>query len=206
MNSEQLWNNLYKSNKNKWRKQSNLPKILKNKVVLELGVGNGKTLKSIIVQKPKEVIVIDFSQEAIKIINKDFPRIEAIKADITKLPFQTEQFDIVVCFYILNNLSQIEIKHAVAEIHRILKPKGKVIFEDFAEGDFRQNSKVKTIKATKTPQKTKTNKIKCHFFTTKEIKDIFKHFSQADIKLKTRKGIKSMPKTKRKTISGIIVK
>jgi len=60
-NQESIWDNLYKRNLT-WKKETILPNILQNKSVLELGVGTGKTLHSIIRQNPKSITAIDFSE------------------------------------------------------------------------------------------------------------------------------------------------
>lgn len=202
MNQKKVWDIEYKQHRIKWHKDTQtLPKILKNKIVLELGLGNGKTLRSILKQKPKETIAIDFSGEAIKHAKKEFTDTKFIKADITRMPFPKEQFDVVVCYYLLNNLSEKERKRALSEIYRVLKKKGKLIFEDFAVGDFRE--KESKIISQHTIQKK--NGIVCHFFTIKELKTLFKNFSQLKFQEKTSKPIihKSL---KRKIIFGAITK
>ena len=201
---ESIWNEEYKNTKNKWRKETiNFPKIKKNSRVLELGVGNGKTLKSILRQKPKEITAIDFSQEAINqiISNKNFQKVKFIKSNIKKLPFKEKTLDIIVCYYILNNLLEEDRKKAVNEIHRVLKPKGELIFQDFAIKDFRQKGKI-------IEKNTTQNKVGliCHFFTKPEIKKLFKQFSKVKLEIKTTKPIIHKPKLKRKIISGIITK
>ncbi|MDP1695791.1 MAG: class I SAM-dependent methyltransferase [archaeon] len=199
-NQQKLWDKEYQQHKIKWHKDTQtLPKILKNKVILELGIGNGKTLRSILKQNPKEVTAIDFSKEAIVQAKKEFSRTKFIKSDIIKMPFPKEYFDIVVCYYILNNLSKKEIKEAVKEIKRVLKTNGKILFEDFAVGDFRETIKI--------PSHTiqKKNGIICHFFTIIELKTLFKNFSKINLKEKISKPI-AYKNLKRKIISGAITK
>lgn len=201
MKSQQiLWNKEYKQHKIRWRKETQtLPKILKNKIILELGIGNGKTLRSILKQNPREVTAIDFSQEAINQAKKEFSNTNFIKSNIINLPFKNKQFNIVVCYYILNNLSEKERKIAVSEIRRILKPNGRVIFEDFAVGDFRE----KEGKIISSHTIKKKNGIICHFFTIKELKILFKSFSKISLKEKISKPIVHK-NLKRKIISGTI--
>ena len=105
MAQEEIWNEIYR--KGEWKKETmSLLPILSNKKVLELGVGNGKTLRAILRQNPKQVIAIDFSQEAINKCEKEIKdsRVILKKADVTDLTFSNEEFDVVVCYYILNNL------------------------------------------------------------------------------------------------------
>lgn len=201
LSQEKIWNEEYGKHRIKWAKDTKtLPLLLKNKIVLELGLGNGKTLRSIIKQKPKEVIALDFSLEALKQVKKEFPSAYLVNSDVTNMPFPDNQFDVVVCYYILNNLSEKERKQAVKEIHRVLKPKGKVLFEDFAVGDFREFG---TLVSKHTIRKK--NGIICHFFTVKELSTLFSSFSMINLKEKSSFPIKHK-KLKRKIISGIIEK
>ncbi len=204
VNQKQIWDKEYLQNKNKWNKETiNLPKILRNKCVLELGVGNGKTLKSILKQNPKLVTAIDFSKQAIEQAksNTNNKIVKFIKSDVRELPFPDSKFDIVVCYYILNNLIEKDRKKAVSELYRLLKPKGKILFQDFALGDYRQKGE----KVEKNTVKHK-NGIMCHFFTDSEINDLFKDFSKIDLKIEEREPIRKNKKIKRRIISAIISK
>ena len=76
---EEIWDIEYKNDDNKWKKESTyLPEMLRDRNVLELGVGNGKTLLSILKQKPKSVTAIDFSQEAINICKSNIKNKEVL--------------------------------------------------------------------------------------------------------------------------------
>jgi len=192
-NQKNLWDEEYKRKKNLWSRQTkSLPKILKNKIVLETGVGNGKTLIAILKQKPKSVTAIDFSSEAISICKKSFQdkSLELVQADITNLPFQDNSFDIIICYYIFNNLNKSKRKKASKELNRVLKTKGKIIFEDFADGDFRKMS----------------DKLKFHHFTEAEINSIFSNFKKLNVQLKTSCPIFNKPHLKRKLIRALIDK
>lgn len=182
-NQEALWDLEYKTKKNLWSKETHqLPITLKGKKVLEIGVGNGKTLLSILKQKPKEVVCIDFSKEAVKLCKKEFNNAKNLtffRADVTNLPFDLNSFDVIICYYVLNNLIEKERIKAISEINRVLNKKGLLLFEDFAFGDFRQDSEKKEIELN-TIQKE--NGIISHFFTEKEIKTLFSIFSSVKYK------------------------
>ena len=205
-NQKSIWNKEYKANITKWHKETvSLPEISKNSLVLELGVGNGKTLKAILKQKPKEVVAIDFSIQAIEISksNKIFKSVKFIKSDVKSLPFKNNHFDTVVCYYILNNMTKKDRQIAVNEIYRVLKPKGNLIFEDFAVVDFRQKDTQKTVE-TNTIQNKKG--IICHFFKKTEIVLLFHNFSKIKITLKTTHPITHKPTLKRKIIQARLIK
>ena len=187
-----LWNKLYKSRLD-WKKETlNLPNLLKSKIVLELGVGTGKTLKSILKQKPKKVLAIDFSEEALQICKENVKdsRVSFVNSDI--LNFQSgEKFDVIVCYYVLNNLEENERKRAVEKMQNLLNKEGIILFEDFAKGDFREK------------QERKDN-LFCHFFSESEVKELFRDFSEIKIKTRTLSLIRTDKKLKRRIISAII--
>ena len=205
-NQKKVWDNEYSQNKNKWHKETtSLPTIKRSAKVLELGVGNGKTLKAILKHKPKEVTAIDFCKEAINLAKSNtlFKNIKFIKTDVRELPFKDNYFEIVVCYYTLNNLIEKDRIKAVSEIHRVLKPKGKIFFQDFAVGDFRQKEKNKAVEDNTIQNKSG---IICHFSTKRELNILFKEFSNIKITTKITKPITHKPKLKRKILSGIISK
>ncbi|MEK6850870.1 MAG: class I SAM-dependent methyltransferase [Nanoarchaeota archaeon] len=201
-----LWNTEYKSHKTLWHLESeNLSSKIKGKRVLELGVGDGKTLRSILKKNPMEVIAIDFSSEAIKKCKNQFNENIAHfkKADITKIQFEDNKFDAIFCYYVLNNMLEKDRILAVNEIYRVLRKKGIVFFEDFSIGDFREEKKAKRIESHTIKKKYG---IICHFFKTNELNTLFSKFSTKKFKLKVTKPITHKGYLKRKIISGIIVK
>ena len=202
---EKIWDSEYIKNPCKWNKETPyLPNLIKNKSVLEIGVGNGKTLRSILRQKPKSITVIDISKEAIKISKSLFKekKVNFLKANIKNIPFKEEEFNIIVCYYIFNNLKERERKKAVSEIYRVLKRGGKILFEDFEEGDFRK----KEGKEIENNTIKKRNNIIQHFFTKKEILLLFTKFSKVKIKEFSFYPFKGKKNIKRKIISAIFKK
>jgi ubiquinone/menaquinone biosynthesis C-methylase UbiE len=204
MRQNTIWDNEY--SRLEWRKETRtLPsRVLAGKKVLELGVGNGKTLISIMRQHPKEVHAIDFSEKAIEICRDKFhlDDIKFLKADVLNLPFEDNSFDAVVCYYVLNNLNENERNLAVREMFRVLKNEGIVLFEDFSVGDFRFKKGSNTI-ADNTIMKV--NGISCHFFTDKEIKELFNDFSKVKLEVRETKPLRGKDYT-RKLINAVIRK
>src|SRR3989344_412930 len=183
MNQQDVWDELYERNLT-WKKETiTLPNILKDKNVLELGMGNGKTLISILKQNPSQVSAIDSSIKAIEKSRKIFGnKVRLLKVDAKDLPFPDNSFDIVVAYYILNNSVKKDRVKIIKEIYRVLKKKGICIFEDFSINDFRNKGKKhKTDKNTI----VKKNKLICHFFDEKKVRNLFGKFSE--IKIKTSK-------------------
>ncbi len=198
-----LWDKEYQQNLEKWRLDTKaLPNTMKNKKVLELGVGNGKTLRAILKQRPLKVTAIDFSTESIKKSKADFKEdnVEFIQGEVTNLPIKDKELDIIICYYILNNLLESQRKNAIREMKRVLKGNGKIIFEDFAVGDFR-NKDGKTIEKNTLRKK---NGLICHFFNIKELRALFKDFKRVRFTKKNSQPITHKPKLRRQIISGTI--
>jgi len=205
-NQESVWDKEYRENADKWHRETQyLPLAFRGRKVLEIGVGNGKTLRGIMKQEPKEVTAIDISSEALSQVKNSFhdKRIELIKASVTALPFKDNEFDVVVCYYTLNNLLERERQKAAGEIYRVLAKKGKLIFEDFSVGDFREEEKDNEI----IEEHTIENKsgIICHFFTSKEVQGLFKSFHTIKLNKKVFFPI-AHANLRRKLITGILTK
>ncbi|MDP3881933.1 MAG: class I SAM-dependent methyltransferase [Nanoarchaeota archaeon] len=201
-----IWNRLYKNEGGKWRKETlNLPPIFRDKKILELGVGNGKTLKAILRQKPKEIIAIDISKEAIKLSKDRFKRKNTflMKKNVKKTGLKRNYFDIIVCYYILNNLLEKDRQKAVVEMARVLKRGGIILFEDFSEEDLREKRGGKIVEKGTF---LKENGIICHFFSKMELVELFSKFSNMKIDIKVSKPIKNKPDLIRKIISAEIKK
>ncbi len=193
MDQENIWDEIYSHLK--WNKETkSLPKLLKNKTVLELGLGNGKTLISILKQKPSKFFAIDFSSKAIKKSKDIFKdKLEILKADARKLPFPDESFDIVVAYYVLNNSVKKDRIKIVREILRVLKKDGFCLFEDFSINDFRNVGKGSNV--------VNGNKLRCHFFEIKELKELFGSFSKINLKKKISYPIRNKNNLKREIIN-----
>jgi ubiquinone/menaquinone biosynthesis C-methylase UbiE len=199
-----IWDEEYSKNK-RWNLETkDLPDILSGKIVLELGVGNGKTLRSIIKQKPLAVTAIDFSKKAISISEKEFSgsNVKLLVADVKKLPFNNSEFDIVICYFVLNNLKEKERIKAVSEILRVLKNKGVLLFQDFSEGDFRQEHSTRSIEKNTI---LKANGLIAHYFTKSELTGLFSNFKKRSFKEISFKPFKKLD-IKRKFIVGKAIK
>ena len=198
MNQEKTWDELY--NHLRWNKETNsLPKVLKNKRVLELGAGTGKTLISILKQKPSSIYAIDFSSKAIEksaVIFQD--KVKLLKADARDLPFPDESFDVVIAYYILNNSLRKDRIKIVKEIRRVLKKNGLCVFEDFSIGDLRNIGKKHR---TDSNTIVNENNLICHFFNSRELKELFGDFSKITLRKNTFYPIKSKTNLKREIIN-----
>jgi ubiquinone/menaquinone biosynthesis C-methylase UbiE len=100
--------------------------------ILDVGCGPGLLSKELSVRFPEAKITgIDISRYSIKLAKKNCEGIKNINfiiADVHKLPFPDEYFDLVVCKDSFHQFSN-PIK-AIKEMYRVLKPGGIIYLQD----------------------------------------------------------------------------
>lgn len=102
-----------------------------NMEVLDLGCGRGD-ITLCIARYVKKATGIDYSKSAINIaksLKNAFPKkvkqkTQFVRANVKKLSFKENSFDLIIAFDIFEHLNKTEIKIAVKEIKRVLKPDG----------------------------------------------------------------------------------
>tara|TARA_A100001037_G_C15153907_1_gene641992 strand:+ start:1139 stop:1915 length:777 start_codon:yes stop_codon:yes gene_type:complete len=106
---------------------------VKGEKILDLGVGPGFLTKEIseFVDGESEIIGIDNSEFMLEIARKrcsDLSSVTFKKASATSLPFPDSEFDAVVVSQVYEYVS--EIKGALSELFRVLKPGGRALIMD----------------------------------------------------------------------------
>ncbi len=95
--------------------------------VLDAACGEGYGAQ-ILANTASHVTGIDISEHAVQHAQKRYSKLENLEfvtADCTKLPFEADQFDVVVSFETLEHLSEHELM--LAEFRRVLQPGGFLI-------------------------------------------------------------------------------
>jgi ubiquinone/menaquinone biosynthesis C-methylase UbiE len=108
-----------------WLKLSGNPD---DKTILYAGCGYGRLMKKFS-KYTEKVFGIDISGEMLKEAKKylgDGSKLH--KGSITNLPFKDHLFDIVVCDRVLMHLTELDMKTALLEFKRVLKPGGIILF------------------------------------------------------------------------------
>lgn len=54
-------------------------------------------------------------------------KVDYVRADLTRLPFAAGEFDAVFCVSVIEHLSPGGVRHALAELGRVLRPKGRLL-------------------------------------------------------------------------------
>ncbi|MBV1853907.1 class I SAM-dependent methyltransferase [Catellatospora tritici] len=113
------------------------------------GGGNSQTLRDM----GWDVLVTEYIQEGVEIARER--GFNAIQADARDLPLESESFDLLVAFDVLEHIE--EDHQAAAEIHRVLRPGGTALIavpcdmalwskHDVATGHFRRYDRVGLVK------------------------------------------------------------
>lgn len=101
--------------------------LVKDKNVLDLGcnIGYGS---NVLIKNSKHVVGVDVSEKAIQSAKKHYGHlgIKFQKIDGKTLPFESDSFDIVVSFQVIEHI--VDCSKFINEIKRITKPNGVVIF------------------------------------------------------------------------------
>ncbi len=95
-----------------------------NEKVLELGCSSGFLTKYL-----GKVTAIDTSEDMLKIAHGKNPSAKCISADMFEMPFKNSSFDKVVTMRVWNHLDEKDLRKAMKEAKRVLKPKGFLIFD-----------------------------------------------------------------------------
>lgn len=102
-----------------------------NPKILEIGCGNGRNMSY---RSELNIRGIDYSQKLVDIVNKKFDdNNKAIKANMTKLPFENNSFDYIMCIAVYHHLDDNDKrKKALLEMQRVCKPNGNIFLQVWA--------------------------------------------------------------------------
>ena len=109
-----------------FRDTEKFAKKFQGKKILDIGCGNCRQLIPFI---GNELYGIDFSKKMIKNAKKfcknNNMKVHLLVAEATKLPFEDEYFDGIICISVIHHLKPEEANKAIEEIYRVLKKDGK---------------------------------------------------------------------------------
>lgn len=99
---------------------------IKNKNVLDIGSWTGP-YEILIYNIAKQITAVDIEEKALKVLKKNLPRVNCVKAKSHKLPFKNETFDVVTFWDVLEHLPAGYELTSILESARVLK-KGGYLF------------------------------------------------------------------------------
>jgi len=136
------WNLRYQGRSRQWGNARNWPSCIhKEGLILELGIGDGKNLRS----RPDtsaRFVGMDFSSEAIKACANDHEMsdVRLVIADACSIPFRDNTFSMIFAHHVIGHIPSGLQVCILDEIFRTLTPSGCVILTVFGTGDMREGS------------------------------------------------------------------
>ena len=170
--------------------------ITKHSEVLEVGCGDGRSIKDII-GVTQEITAIDNDQKAVddaKANFKEYPNVKILLAEAVDLPFEDNSYDFVLCLTTFANFGDDKYK-VLEEMKRVLKQEGNLIISVFSEDALEERMKVYKRLGAPIKEVTKNGKVifdeslganTSEQFSQKELKDIF-----SKVRLETDEIVKS---------------
>jgi len=108
------------------RRDTAILKFVTGQKIIDLGCGEGITLAKIIKKFP-HAAVIGVDNDPAKIAVCRQHRLPVKPGDITRLPFAGRTFDCALLIEVIEHLTPGQVRQALKEIRRILKPGGRLI-------------------------------------------------------------------------------
>lgn len=177
---QDAWNRDYARKGRMWaRGQEGIPRFSQGTRVLEAGCGDGKTLRTLIRERPgaqpdeaPEIVAFDFSREAVRLSNASLSPasgISLLTADAACLPFSTGSFDAVLLVHLLGHAPS-DLRNQIArEAARVTRRGGRIYVRVFSTGDFRAGQGMVAEPGT---YRRETG-ILTHYFTADEVGQLF---------------------------------
>ncbi|OGZ24145.1 MAG: hypothetical protein A3A08_00040 [Candidatus Nealsonbacteria bacterium RIFCSPLOWO2_01_FULL_41_9] len=151
-----------------------------NKLVLDYGCGNGAHTVSIAKMGAKKVVGIDLSEKSLDIAKSRAKKegvgdkVEFLKMDCEKMEFPDDFFDVI---FDGGTFSSLDLKLALPELARVLKPQGVLIgVETFGHNPI-ANLKRKLNKLTG----RRTDWAARHIFLKKDFKEVENYFNEIEV-------------------------
>jgi SAM-dependent methyltransferase len=109
----------------RWLPQRPVPRIVKTDLFDE-AVGRG--MYPVLAARGRRVVGVDVSPTVVEAAQHRYPELEAVVADVRRLPFADEAFDVVVSVSTLDHFeSRVQLRAGIRELNRVLAADGVLI-------------------------------------------------------------------------------
>lgn len=113
--------------------------------VLEIGVGTGNLAKRFL-DKDYNIIGIDQSREMLNVAKEKYPRLKLRLGDFLNIPYENNEFDVIVSTYAFHHLNTEEKGISIKEMLRVLKDDGRIVIGDLMfESEAEKQNMMKTL-------------------------------------------------------------
>ncbi len=193
LTQEQVWNEIARP----WQEFRKKPlkeviEFLKNKKgkILDLGCGSGRHILKL---KEVEFYGVDFSEEMLKLAEKDAKRkkVKAIfkKAEADRLPFKNNFFDSAICIATLHCIEKAKKREKVLkELRRVLKKNKEALITVWSRNHERIKNKPKEAKIPWTKEGKKYYRY-YYIYEKEELKSLLKKIGFKILKIWENKNI-----------------
>ena len=122
------------------RRVLELARVRNGEAILEVASGTGVQLVELGRRnRSGRTVGVDFAPGMVqrtrrRLRSAKLDQVDLLRADARSLPFADATFDLVTNEYMLNLMPRADIPLAVAELHRVLKPGGRLIITNMTKG------------------------------------------------------------------------
>lgn len=96
--------------------------------VLDAGAGTGANVELVSpLAGCHRVRAIDVAWPAVVACAARYDDVDVVQASVVRIPFDSEAFDLVVCMDVLQHLPRADVGAALAEMWRVLRPRGRLL-------------------------------------------------------------------------------
>lgn len=116
-----------------WRRKAvAMVKITPQDDVVDVACGTGNFARELAAAGPRCVVGVDFAHQMLmRAGSRPHPGIQWCESDALRLPFAGDSFSVASCAFGIRNFQ--ELLPGLAEIHRVLKPGGRVVILEFSQ-------------------------------------------------------------------------
>lgn len=110
------------------------------RTVLDAGCGEGYGAAALADAGAERVVAVDLDPAVIAHIERTYPRVEAVRAELTDLPLADAAFDLVVSFQVIEHVW--DVPAYLASLRRVLTPRGELVLATPNRLTFTPNSPI----------------------------------------------------------------
>lgn len=156
------------------------------KTVMDLGCGTGRHTM-FLANKGFHVYATDISETGLEItktkaLKSGMNNIEFKQHDMRDIPFEDDFFDGILCVWTTGHGTLNDTQRNVNEMHRVLKSDGIIVIDYISTEDDHYGKGEKIEKDTFLNNMEGEENIPHHYSSREEIEQLYKEFSQLDIK------------------------